>query len=387
MRSMHSHETNLAGIYIHIPFCRQACHYCDFHFSTNLNLVDAMYAAIIEEIHLRKAYLSGEKISTIYFGGGTPSVLSKDQIAGILGAISSNFSISENPEITLEANPEDLNQTRLNELKSIGINRLSIGIQTFDNDRLKYINRTHNSEDARKCISNAFDAGFQNISADLIYALPPASMEYWQRDLNEMIALGLPHISLYGLTIEEKTVFGHWQAKGRLIETPEEIAAQQYRYAIETLTSNGYIQYEVSNFGKEGFQSRHNAAYWGGEKYLGIGPGAHSYNQKERSFNIQNNPKYIKSINDGAIPETIELLSKIQMLNENILTRLRTREGIDMASLNLKFDVNLAVLRKTELQQSANEGLIRIESNHIRLTTEGFMVADEVALRLFFDEN
>ncbi len=375
----------MAGIYIHIPFCKQACHYCDFHFSTNLSLIEQMGQALCSEIILRKNYLEGEAVETIYFGGGTPSVFEPTSLKKILDTIYANFEVLGDVEITLEANPDDLTSKRLSDLKTIGINRLSIGIQTFDDARLKAINRAHSAEEARHCVKQAKKIGFDNLTADLIYALPPADMSYWQQDLAEMINLGLPHISLYGLTIEEKTVFGHWLAKGKLTETPEELAADQYRYAIETLEKAGYQQYEVSNFAKPGFESKHNGAYWAGKKYLGIGPAAHSYNQDTRAFNVANNAQYIKAISNGTLLETVEQLSPIQRINEYILTRLRTKAGIKYSEIKELFQRNFESEKKPVIDLSIREGLVYSNKEGIGLTTDGFMVADEVALRLFYE--
>lgn len=345
-----------------------------------------MHHAILEELKLRSGYLNDETINTIYFGGGTPSLFSGKQIEEILNLINSHFEASQFAEITLEANPDDLTKSILQSLKKVGINRLSIGVQTFDDDRLSFMNRAHSANEARESIKLAFETGFTNMTADLIYAIPPENMGYWEKDLSEMIALGLPHISLYGLTIEEKTVFGNWLAKGKLHETSEDIAARQYRYAIETLTEAGYEHYEVSNFAKPGFRSKHNSAYWSGEKYLGVGPGAHSYDGNTRSYNVRNNTKYINEIEKGVLPETIEYLSKIQRINEYVLTHLRTAKGIDLTEVRSKFEVDLKKDSKQVLSNYLNQGLIVWEGDQIRLTIDGFMVADEIALGLFYDE-
>lgn len=345
-----------------------------------------MHHAILEELKLRSGYLNDETINTIYFGGGTPSLFSGKQIEEILNLINSHFEVSQFAEITLEANPDDLTKSSLQGLKKVGINRLSIGVQTFDDDRLSFMNRAHSANEARESIKLAFETGFTNMTADLIYAIPPENMGYWEKDLSEMITLSLPHISLYGLTIEEKTVFGNWLAKGKLHETSEDIAARQYRYAIETLTEAGYEHYEVSNFAKPGFRSKHNSAYWSGEKYLGVGPGAHSYDGNTRSYNVRNNTKYINEIEKGVLPETIEYLSKIQRINEYVLTHLRTAKGIDLTEVRSKFEVDLKKDSKQVLSNYLNQGLIVWEGDQIRLTIDGFMVADEIALGLFYDE-
>lgn len=376
----------MAGIYIHIPYCKQACHYCDFHFSTSLQNMDKMHASICQEIALRKHYLLGETVETIYFGGGTPSLFSGAQLAKVLTSVRDHFQVSENPEITLEANPDDLTLEKLKELKQIGINRLSIGIQSFDERRLKFLNRSHNAKEALDCVKNAQSAGFENLTVDLIYAIPPESMSYWESDLKKAIELGVPHISLYGLTIEERTVFGNWQSKGKLQETSEDVAADQYKLAIDTLTNKGYDHYEVSNFAKPGFRSRHNSAYWSGTMYLGIGPGAHSFNGTNRSFNVRNNASYITCLNKSEIPETLESLTSSQRMNEYILIRLRTCEGLDSEVFKRRFGHDLYSDKTVQLEQFTNQGLIRSDKHTIALTTDGFMVADQIALGLFYEE-
>lgn len=376
----------MSGIYIHIPFCKQACHYCDFHFSTNTDNLAPMHRAICDEIILKRNLANGEVIHTIYFGGGTPSLFTGIQLDEILTTVSQHYTVSPHAEITLEANPDDLDKEKLKFFLSIGINRLSIGIQTFDDARLKYINRAHTSQEAKQSVIAAYEAGFSNISGDLIYAIPPSDLEYWRHDLQTMIQMGLPHISIYGLTIEDKTVFGRWKMNGRFKETEEEIAATQYKMTIDQLTKAGYRQYEVSNFAKPGFESRHNGAYWSGEKYIGIGPGAHSYDLSVRSFNIANNAKYIQSIGKRQIPESFEALSEIQKVNEHILTRLRTAEGIDLGLFMRQHGISLSQEKSKEISDLIIEGLIKNCEERVSLTTQGFMVADEIALRLFYDE-
>jgi oxygen-independent coproporphyrinogen-3 oxidase len=345
-----------------------------------------MYEAIRKEIAMRGDYLQGETVETIYFGGGTPSLLSATQLGGILDAIGREFSLSTNPEITLEANPDDLNNKSLSALKSAGVNRLSIGIQSFDDERLKLLNRSHSASEALNCVNTARSVGFENITIDLIYAIPPEDIAYWQQDLNTALELDIPHISLYGLTIEEKTVLGKWKAKGKFSETPEDTAAEQYRLAIERLSQNGYEQYEVSNFAKQGFRSKHNSAYWSGAKYLGIGPGAHSFDGNTRSYNVRSNPSYIRALENDEIPETVEILTETQRKNEYILTRLRTAEGLDLNQFSARFEDDLLNANEKQITKYENQGLLKIHDGHISLTTDGFMVADEIALGLFYDE-
>ncbi|MDE0472437.1 MAG: radical SAM family heme chaperone HemW [Ekhidna sp.] len=375
----------MASIYVHIPFCRQACHYCDFHFSTNLKPVDRMIDAILTELTRRREYLN-ETIETIYFGGGTPSLIRTFHLEKIVNRAASLFPTTKNPEITLEANPEDLSIEKCSELKSIGINRLSIGIQTFDDNRLKWMNRIHDAKQAVCAFENARRAGFDNITMDLMYALPDSGHLPFRRSLEKLISLNPEHISLYGLAIEERTVFGKLKKKRRLLEVPEKQAAEQYLNAISILSDHGYLQYEVANFGKQGFHSRHNTAYWEHKPYLGVGPGAHSYNRHSRSFNIKNNAKYIKKMQSREVFFKEEHLTRVQQLNERILTGLRTTKGINLQCLNKEFDVDLVCLYEEFINLLSNQGLVTMKNGMLKPNPKGFLIADEIALQLFFHE-
>ncbi len=376
----------MAGIYLHIPFCKQACHYCDFHFSTNQSSKDAMIEAMIAEIGLQKEYLQ-EPIETIYFGGGTPSLLDVQELNLLIDKVHNTFDCVDNPEITIEANPDDLTSSKIVALEKSPINRLSIGIQTFDESRLAYINRAHTKQEALSSVKLAQDVGFNNLSIDLIYAIPPGDMNYWVEDLSQAVALNVPHISLYGLTIEPQTVFGKWMQKGAFKETVEDIAVEQYKYAVEFLTSSGYEHYEVANFSKLGCRSKHNAAYWQQKHYLGIGPGAHSFNGHSRQSNVRNNQTYIKKIlNELTIPFDRESLSKNQKINEYLLTRLRAKEGVDSIALNNKYSYDLLREKEKEINQLIQQGLIEKKGSSIILSIDGFMVADEIALILFLED-
>jgi len=375
----------MAGIYIHIPFCRQACHYCDFHFSTNLSRESEIVQAICHEIDDRSDYVN-ERIETIYFGGGTPSILSANCLNEILAAIKKSFEVSSSAEITLEANPEDLDKAKLRELRLSGVNRLSIGFQTFSDAKLKWMNRIHSSEEALKSFHNARESGFDNISVDLIYALPDHGLDAWMKDLQLAASFNPEHISIYGLTIEERTVFGKRKISGLLIEEPEEMAAEQYLQTIEVLEANGYKQYEVSNFAKPGFESKHNSSYWAGDKYLGVGPGAHSFDGRSRQFNVRNNAKYLKAISANSSYHESEELSKSQIANERILTRLRTSSGIDLEKFKSDFELNLLAEHQELIEQLRKQNFLKIKEQNLFLTSTGFLVADEIALKLFFDE-
>lgn len=375
----------MAGIYLHIPFCRQACHYCDFHFSTNLELQDQMVSALAKELQQRSAYLQ-DGIDTIYFGGGTPSLLSKQQLERIMSRIRNNFKLNKSVEITLEANPEDLTAAKCNELIQLGINRLSIGVQTFDDEQLLWMNRAHAADQVTLGFNAARAAGFSNISLDLIYAFPNVGIEHWKNDLSRIVQLDPEHISLYGLTIEDRTVFGNWEKKGKLAQIEDDEAARQYLFAIEFLTNSGYLHYEVSNFGKEGFHSHHNHSYWSGVPYLGVGPGAHSFNGSSRTMNIRNNPTYIKAINEGTPYAETEVLSTTQLLNERILTSLRTSRGLSFDEINTRFKVDLRKEFESLLDELVKLDMVILEDEHLRLQPNGFLVADEIALRMFFPE-
>ncbi len=349
--------------------------------------MEEMVQAIGKEIVDRKEYLK-EPIETIYFGGGTPSLLTFDQIMFILDIIDGSHSISSEAEITVEANPEDLSKEKTSQFFKAGINRLSIGIQTFDEAKLKWMNRIHDTNESFTAIKNARNAGFQNISLDLIYAIPDHSREKWQSDLEQIIKLNPEHVSLYGLTIEDKTVFGKWEHENKLIQVPEDEAAAQYLLAIDFLTENDYLQYEVSNFGKQGFYSKHNNAYWSGVPYLGVGPGAHSFDgEHTRRFNVSNNAKYLKALQGDGIPfSENEVLSTKQRLNEMILTQLRTKKGLNLKVFEQSSGHALAKVHQHFLEETAHQNLVEISNDFLRLKPLGFLVADEIALRLFLPE-
>ena len=375
----------MSGIYIHIPFCRKACHYCDFHFSTNLHKKNEIIDAIHTEIIQRKEYIDGE-IATIYFGGGTPSVLSYAQLEKILNTIYKYLKVSANVEITLESNPEDLSLQKLSFFKETGINRLSIGIQSFENKVLKWMNRAHTGSDALLTYQQARNVGFENISLDIIYAIPLKEHVLWKKDLDLAVSLSPDHLSIYGLTIEDKTVFGKWVSQNKLSPLTENRAAEQYVYISSFLKDNGYEQYEISNFCRLGFESKHNGSYWNGNHYLGVGPGAHSYNGVSRQINIANNMKYLQSINHSSCFYQTEYLNKIQLMNEFLLTRLRTAKGLNLNEFKKKFHVDLYNTHKIFINKLIQKKMAIMEENIIKLTTLGFLVADEIVLQLSLDE-
>jgi len=312
----------MAGIYLHIPFCKQACHYCDFHFSTSLKKKDEMIFALIQELNLRKTEID-EIIETIYFGGGTPSILTNEEINLLIDTVYSLFDVIENPEITLEANPDDLSVTRIQQLASSKINRLSIGVQSFYNEDLQMMNRAHNADEAWDCLVEATKF-FDNISIDLIYGIPGMAMDRWKSNIQKVLDLDIPHISTYALTVEPKTALATLIEKGK-IPTPDDGEAHEHFLAlVSILENNGFVHYELSNFGKASYFSKNNSAYWLGKKYLGIGPSAHSFDGKNRSWNIANNSLYMQSIQKNELPNETEALSMQDMYNEYVMTGLRT---------------------------------------------------------------
>ena len=373
----------MAGIYIHIPFCKQACHYCDFHFSTSLALRQPMVDAICQELELRKAFFNGDSISTIYFGGGTPSLLEAADLGKILSTIRSHFQVNDSVEITLEANPDDISLAAAKTWRSLGINRLSVGIQSFDNGVLQALNRAHDASTAVASIDNARKAGFQNISIDLIYAIPGQSHEKWLQNIELGLRLNPEHISSYSLTIEPRTVFGRRYEKGEMQITPDDDAADQLESLASILKSSGYHQYEVSNFGKPGFYSQHNSSYWKREKYLGVGPSAHSFDGRIRQWNIRNNSLYIKGINSGVLPCETETLELKDQINDYLMTSLRTEWGIDLAFIKNSFGYDVLQLYRDYIIRLVDDGHALINDESLILTQKGKLLADRIASDLF----
>jgi oxygen-independent coproporphyrinogen-3 oxidase len=373
----------MSGIYIHIPFCKQACHYCDFHFSTSMKKKDEMVLALAKELQMRKNEFYNETIETIYFGGGTPSVLTSDEINFLIVEVYQNYTVSENPEITLEANPDDLSNTRILELSNTRINRLSIGIQSFFEDDLKMMNRAHNAGEAKKCLEEATKY-FDNISLDLIYGVPGMSNEKWKQNIETALSFGIPHISSYALTVEPKTAFHAFIQKGIMPEPNDEVAQEHFMILVETLEANGFIHYELSNFGKENYFSRNNSAYWLGKKYLGIGPSAHSYNGISRSWNVSNNAIYMKSIHENKLPSETEVLSITDRYNEYVMTGLRTIWGVSLDRIENEFGSEyLDYLNKNAQKYLDAEKLI-LENNILRTTKKGKFFSDGIASDLFW---
>lgn len=374
----------MAGIYIHIPFCKQACNYCNFHFSTQQKNVPAMVDAIISEMGLRKNYLQ-EKIATIYFGGGTPSVLQNSDIIKIIEAIKNNFEIDEQVEITLEANPDDIQEEKLQTWKSAGINRLSIGVQSFVAADLLWMNRAHNNTMALQSLQWATKY-FSNISIDLIYGTPTLSDEQWLQNINQAIALQIPHLSCYALTVEPKTVLHSLIEKKEVQDVDADKQARHFEILTKRLHQAGFEHYEISNFAKPNYRSKHNSSYWQGKHYLGLGPSAHSFNGVSRQWNIANNALYLKSIEQKIIPYEIEILTATQQLNEYIMTSLRTIEGINLQKIQIDFGEIAATHLIQQATSSINAKHVCVENNFLRLTDAGKFLADGIAADLFGEE-
>lgn len=371
----------MAGIYIHIPFCKQACYYCDFHFSTSMKRKDDIVNCIIREIEMRKNELNNETIETIYFGGGTPSLLTQNEIDSIITAVY-NYHEVDRPEITLEANPDDLSEEKIKELAKSKVNRLSIGIQSFFEHDLKLMNRAHNSEEAKKCLEIATQY-FDNISLDLIYGIPGASNEQWEENIDIALGFNVPHISSYALTVEPKTALANFVEKEIIPDVDDEQAEIQFFMLIDKLDNAGFIHYETSNFGKEGYLSRNNSAYWQGKNYLGIGPSAHSYNGRERSWNIRNNAKYVKGIQNGELPIERETLTKKDSYNEYIMTGLRTIWGVSMDRVEEDYGKKYRVYLENQSEKYIKEELLYIHNGNLKTTEKGKFLSDGIASDLF----
>jgi oxygen-independent coproporphyrinogen-3 oxidase len=375
-------EINLAGIYIHIPFCKQACHYCDFHFSTNLDRKDQMVKGIIAELKLRKTYLNGTPIKTIYFGGGTPSLLSADQIERIVDTIH-NFYPTELSEVTLEANPDDLSRENLFSWKSLGIDRLSLGIQSFDDSILKFYNRAHSASESKNAIENARNAGFEKFSLDLIYGFPFENHDLWRKDLSIALSQDPGHLSSYALTVEPKTALGNWTKRKKFTPASEDFVATQFEILQDITEKAGYVQYEISNFGKPNQFALHNTNYWKGIPYLGVGPSAHSFDGVNRGSNPSNNSAYLKSLDQGYPMFEIDKLSKDDHLNEYLLTGLRTMWGIDFDYLIKAYGTDLLSLKKSVLIQMGEQGWLVWKDKNLSLSKSGRLLADSIAAALF----
>ena len=373
----------MAGIYLHIPFCKQACHYCDFHFSVNQDKKNDLVAALLKEASIRKEEVNNEPIKTIYFGGGTPSLLSTDALLRIFDTLAENYNLSSLQEVTLEANPDDLTAAYLRELRHTPINRLSIGIQSFREVDLKLMNRAHDAKQALRCAPESADIGFENISIDLIYGIQGLTQGDWIKNLNTAFDLPIAHLSSYCLTVEPKTKLAKLVSSGELPAVNDEFAANHFETLIEMTEAAGIPWYEVSNFAKPGMESKHNSSYWANENYVGLGPGAHSFNGVKRSWNVSSNTAYIQQIDKNVLPSESELLTSEEKFNEYLLTALRTRKGLSFTELSNRCDSAKINEIKSVLQEKAAQGLATINNDGAVLTTKGLLFADAIASSLF----
>nr|WP_315006793.1 radical SAM family heme chaperone HemW [uncultured Capnocytophaga sp.] len=372
------------SLYLHIPFCRQACHYCDFHFSTTLKRKPQLVNALCKELELRKTEAI-MPLQTIYLGGGTPSVLSFGELSTLFSTIHQNYSIAPDAEITIEVNPDDFTSHRelsLAQIKSLGINRLSVGVQSFFEEDLRLMNRIHTANQAIAFLEEATNL-FENITLDLIYGIPNMSNERWIKNIEKALSFGIPHLSAYALTVEHKTALYNFIKKGKIPPTNDLQAREQFYLLKELLESKGFIHYELSNFGKEGYFSRNNTAYWQQKKYMGIGPSAHSYNGTERYWNIPHNIKYIEQISKGILPQEKELLSKKDLYNERIMTGLRIQKGISLSDIEKDFGSHYSNYLKKEALPYIEKGLLLLENDHILTSKEGLFLSDGIASDLF----
>ncbi len=373
----------MAGIYIHIPFCKKACTYCDFHFTTSLKYVDEMTAAICTEIALKKDRLYGQQIGSIYFGGGTPSVLNTSALQKIFDTITAHFSIASTAEITVETNPDDLNSRKINELRQLPINRFSIGVQSFFNEDLTWMNRAHRADEAESCIKRSQDAGFENLSVDLIYGYPLLTDEKWLANIEKAITLQTPHISAYSLTVEDKTALANAIKKGKQIGLNDEQSAAQFLTLTAELAKAGFEHYEISNYSLPGRYAVHNTNYWKGVPYLGIGPSAHGFDGHNRYINIANNAKYMSLLGEKKLAETIEELSINDRFNEYIMTSLRTMWGTDLHHIQTDFGTSYQDQVNQDIKPFLESGQLAIRNNIIKLTDTGKLFADGIAASLF----
>lgn len=372
----------MAGIYIHIPFCKQACHYCDFHFSTTMGKKEAMVDALCKELELRKDEFAEIVVETIYLGGGTPSVLDTEEIEQLIATVYKNYQVCVAPEITLEANPDDLTQEKILQLSKSSINRLSIGIQSFFDEDLKVMNRAHSGKEATQSLSLAKQY-FDNISIDLIYGMPNMSAGRWKANIEKALSFDVPHISSYVLTVEPKTALFDFVKKGLVKPAADEVAQVHFDILNEMLITAGYDCYEISSFCKPGYFSRNNTAYWQQKKYIGIGPSAHSFDGKRRGWNINNNPKYIKSMERGVVPMEIEVLSTTDSYNEYVMTGLRTIWGVSLTKVASEFGEKYKAHLLQQADKFIQEQMLYLDGDVLLATKKGQFLVDGIAADLF----
>ena len=368
----------MAGIYIHIPFCKCFCNYCDFYSITDNSETESFVQAVMLETEMQARYLDGETVETIYLGGGTPSLLTAGQTGQIISAVRKNFTISDDPEITIEVNPDDVYEGYFAELAGTGVNRVSLGVQSWNDKRLKYLGRRHDAAQSAKALRLAFKEGIVNVSADLIYGVPGMTTGDLRHDLEETFAFPLTHLSAYHLTIEEGTRFGKMKKEKKLAETDEETSNAMFSLLGSFCRERGFIHYEISNFAREGFISRHNSAYWKQVPYLGLGPSAHSFNRTSRQWNVSDVKKYIRSVSTGKVPFEKEDLDRLTTFNEYVMTSLRTMWGIDLGYVEAYYDKELHDYLINLSGKYIRYGLMHREKNTLVLTDQGRMISDNI---------
>jgi oxygen-independent coproporphyrinogen III oxidase len=375
----------MAGIYVHFPFCRKKCHYCNFFSTPSSKHRDVFVPSLLKEIELQKDYID-EEVKTIYFGGGTPSLLNGDEINRIIESVYQNFNVSATPEITMEANPDDINPEKVKQIRLTAVNRFSLGVQSFFAPDLKYLNRTHEEDQSECAIKSLQDGGLTNVNIDLIYGTPSLGMGHWKENLNKSVEFQIPHISAYALTVEPHTNLDVLINKSKLQPVSEAETINQFKYLMGFMKEKGFLYYEISNFCRPGFESQHNSAYWNGTPYLGLGPSAHSYNRISRQWNIANLENYIESINQNKVPFETEILTKDQKYNEYIMTSLRTSRGINTLFVKTEFGTDYFNYLEKTLQKYTDSSWIVIEDTVISLTDEGKLFCDMISSDLFVND-
>ena len=375
----------MAGIYIHIPFCKQLCHYCDFYFSVSLQRKEEMLQALMREMELRREYLQGTPANTLYIGGGTPSVYRADELNRLIDRCMEIWKIDTLEELTVEVNPEDLDRAYIRALRDTPVTRLSVGIQSFQDDLLRLMNRRHTGATARRVVSDLQEAGFENLSLDLIYGIPSMTEKQWEEDMETALELAPPHLSAYHLTIEPHTVFGNRMRRGLFSPVDEETGERHYFLLEEKMRQAGYVHYEISNFARPGFEARHNSNYWKGEKYVGIGPSAHSYDKRGRRWNVASNKLYLERLEKGTYYEE-ETLSLYDRYNEYVMTSLRTARGIDTEQLRKEFGPELSRYFRKEVSALLGDRQLHEEGGRIFLESKDFLISDFLISRLFYTE-
>ena len=371
----------MSGIYLHIPFCKKACHYCNFHFSTSLRHADDMVNAIRQEIRLRK-HDAKLAVETIYFGGGTPSLLTPQQLRVLLGEVYNQFEVIDKPEITLEANPDDLSPAYILAIQKLGINRLSIGVQSFLEDELTLMNRAHNTSQALSSVEHA-KKEFDNVSIDLLFGNPNTTLDDWKRNLDYALQIEVPHISSYALTLEPKTALERFVDKRVVSLLDEKVVEAQFHHLVDTLTQAGYDHYELSSFGKPGYHSQNNTGYWQGKTYMGIGPSAHGFDGNQRYWNVSNNASYMQQIAKGELPQTIEKLSVVDRYNESIMIGLRASWGVSLQAMENDLGLRYRQHLEDQAKRFVDEGLLHIENSALKTTPKGAFLADGISADLF----